>query len=572
MGRSHRNQQGSGQAPFQHQNQRQTNAQGSGQGQLGCNQWDGFSPEPRGPIGQMGMAPGYQQQQQPNQQQQRQGNQQGNQQQQRQQSGQRQQGNQQQQRQGNQQQSGGQGQQGGVQRRPYWTCLNCAASENWVAHSHCPACFCPRPVGTRYTDPALLAAQQARLAANPANNARPAPAAALPGAGAAPLPPPPGDGVPPPPPALSPAEETASIKLTLKNKRDFVKMTTALLVANPGDVFYARVLHETERVIAGLVARLETLRPPEAQLAQVLGAVQHKKGAVAKLQAEVEALDTQRAVVASSLLAAEGELGELQARLRSLSVAPTDAPAPLTPFSAIHELLAKLGATADPAAVAALETLQARVNTLTPDVVMPPAGDVTPRGAGAAPQPFDPMPHSGPSPFSQDGLPAFTNMGPSPFAATRPAHGGPSAAAVAAGAAAGAAASAAAMAEVTQDEAKAAAQQAAAAAAVEQAAAEYNRLNPPPCAAAAPPGAALPGGPPPGRPRTGRGRSIPSKVDLTNDKDEAEDRASRSPPAHGRVARAAAALETKRRMDLVPGAEETDSDGEKSQVNSTPGK
>ncbi len=319
-------------------------------------------------------------------------------------------------------------QSGGTQRRPYWTCLNCAASENWAGHGHCPSCFCPRPTGTKYTDPAIIAAAAARQAASPTFSERQAAEGGPPGAPTpAPWAPPDAAAAPPaapgvaPPPAVNPAEESLSIKAALKTKRDFLKSATALQLANPGDQFFARVSWEAEAAVNCLQQRLEALRPPEAQLAQVLGAVQHKKAAVAKLVAEVDMLDKRRHVMADMLVTAEEELAELQVRLDALRTTPAPPPPAREgcPVAALRAMFTSAGAQ-DSATTEMLNALQARLAEVKQDV---PMGTATPDGGSPTPAPAPAPWNVNPGPFL--GPSGFIQTGHSPFVATPAATGSP---------------------------------------------------------------------------------------------------------------------------------------------------
>jgi hypothetical protein len=202
--------------------------------------------------------------------------------------------------------------------------------------------------------------------------------------------------IPPPPPvpdlaaaasgaAPSPAEEIASLQPLIKSRREFLKQILVITTANPQDAFYARMHSDTTAEISQMAARLEALRPPEARLAGVLGALNNKKKVLAKAVADLAAVDSQRLLTAQWVEDVTQEVAVLETQYNSLTTAPAVEPAPAS-MQALEVLLAGMGASS------VLETLKGLLTSIgvAVDVEMPPV-----QAHSATPPP--------PSPFAAPG-------------------------------------------------------------------------------------------------------------------------------------------------------------------------
>ncbi len=145
----------------------------------------------------------------------------------------------------------------------------------------------------------------------------------------------------PPPPAPAPNaqtsdEEMATLRATIKIRKDFIKVLQGMITANPADEFSIKVLEATEGEVVNLTTRLDALRPPEARMTQCLGALKHKTTIHTKLVADLATMDQARAHLVAQVQAAGTELAALQAEYKTLTQASTVlAPA----MAAIQQLL-----------------------------------------------------------------------------------------------------------------------------------------------------------------------------------------------------------------------------------------
>ncbi len=89
-----------------------------------------------------------------------------------------------------------------------------------------------------------------------------------------------------------------------------------------------------------MVARTEELRPPENRLAQCLGRLANRTSALTKLQADLSALDSQRADLHQKVQDVNLDVSNLQAQLATLKDLPTSPPSPGEgPMAALAQLL-----------------------------------------------------------------------------------------------------------------------------------------------------------------------------------------------------------------------------------------
>jgi hypothetical protein len=198
----------------------------------------------------------------------------------------------------------------------------------------------------------------------------------------------------PPPPApvqttQTPEAEMASLRATIKVRKDFIKVLQGITTTNPGDAFSLKVLEATEGEVASLTARLDSLRPPEARLTQCLGALKHKSTIHAKMVTDLATMDHARALLAAQVQTAGTELAALQAEYQTLTQASTVPPPAMV---AIQQLLVSMGVGG------AFDQLKAHLQGLGLDTdANMTAGTATPLAAAASP-PFAASPFSQPDP------------------------------------------------------------------------------------------------------------------------------------------------------------------------------
>jgi hypothetical protein len=182
----------------------------------------------------------------------------------------------------------------------------------------------------------------------------------------------------------SPVDEIAALQPVIKQRRDFAKQLLVLTTASPADPFYARLYSEAMADINVMAARLEALRPPEARLAGVTGALNNKRKVLAKAVADLAAADSQRSIMAQWVDDVTLEVTALEAQYSSLTTVPAATP-PAANMAALEALLASMGATS---VMAALK-VQLLGLGVTADEEMPPAQAHS--SGPPAPSPFVPQ-------------------------------------------------------------------------------------------------------------------------------------------------------------------------------------
>jgi hypothetical protein len=233
------------------------------------------------------------------------------------------------------------------QRQPYWHCPLCSCCQNWASNPRCHTCNAARPNGHAPLNPgqrpaATLghwfpqqAAPQQQQPQQPpgqqANHQQGPQASSVQAQGVAG----PSDPV---------DDEVATLKTSIKGRRDFIKTLKGLTTGDSPDPFYLRTLAEAEALVAQMSARIEELRPPETRLASCLGALQQRTGARNKLQAELAALDLQRADLLQRVSDAASEVDKFQAQFDALKALPGANPVPgPDPMAALSLLLTSMG-------------------------------------------------------------------------------------------------------------------------------------------------------------------------------------------------------------------------------------
>jgi hypothetical protein len=233
------------------------------------------------------------------------------------------------------------------QRQPYWHCPLCSCCQNWASNPRCHTCNAARPnghaplnpgqrpaatLGQWFPQPAAPLQQQPQQAqgqqVNPQQGPQASSAQAQSTAG-----------------HLDPVDdEVATLKTSIKGRRDFIKTLKGLTTGGSPDPFYLRTLAEAEALVAQMSARIEELRPPETRLASCLGALQQRTGARNKLQAELAALDLQRGDLLQRVTDAALEVDKYQAQFDALKALPGANPAPgPDPMAALSLLLTSMG-------------------------------------------------------------------------------------------------------------------------------------------------------------------------------------------------------------------------------------